>query len=183
MHRTEIGEMLCLDFFCGKGGWATGFLAAGYRVIGIDIVPQPQYPGEFIQQDARTVDGRRWRGFVDVIVASPPCLEFTRHMLPWTKKRNPPQPSLELVQTTYRLRDEIQPRFFILENVREAQRWLGKATIHRGPYYLWGDVFLLSKMSFPKKESLSSTQAAERSRIPFQLAYQVALLCKSALEV
>lgn len=172
----------CLDLFCGLGGWAEGFMAAGFRVIGIDINPQPQYPSEFIQQDIRTLNGHRWRSFVDVIVASPPCQEFSRHDMPWTKKHNPPPPSLELVMTTYRLQQQIQPRYFILENVRGAQPWLGKATIHRGPYYLWGDVILLSKMVFPHKESLSSNQAARRSRIPFNLAYQVALLCKQQIE-
>jgi len=170
---------VCLDLCCGRGGWATGFSAVGYRVIGVDIVPQPGYPGEFILQDVRTLDGSRWRGFVDVIVASPPCLEFSRHDQPWTRKRNPPEPSLELIHTIYHLRDQIQPKFFILENVRGAQKWLGRATIHRGPYYLWGGVFMLSQMKFPRKMDISRDRPSERARIPFQLAYQVGLLCKN----
>lgn len=172
------GEV-CLDLYCGLGGWAAGFIAAGYRVIGVDIVSQPEYPGEFILQDVRTLNGLKWRGFVDVIVASPPCTEFTKLDIPFNRPLNPSFPDLELVQVAYWLRDEIQPRRFILENVRGAQKWLGKAIIHRGPYYLWGDVFILSPMKFPHKTDIRRDRPTERARIPFQLAYQVALLCKS----
>ena len=28
---------LCIDGFCGLGGWAEGFLAEGWDVIGFDI--------------------------------------------------------------------------------------------------------------------------------------------------
>jgi len=54
-----------------------------------------------------------------------------------------------------------------------------EAIIHRGPYYLWGDVFILSPMKFPHKTDIRRDRPTERARIPFQLAYQVALLCKS----
>lgn len=30
-------QPLCIDLYCGLGGWADGFLAEGYRVIGFDI--------------------------------------------------------------------------------------------------------------------------------------------------
>ena len=65
---------LCIDLFCGLGGWAEGFLAEGYRVVGFDIDPRfaVVYPGEFVLQDVRTLDGRRFRD-ARCIVASPPC--------------------------------------------------------------------------------------------------------------
>ena len=28
---------LCIDLFCGLGGWTEGFLAEGYDVVGFDI--------------------------------------------------------------------------------------------------------------------------------------------------
>lgn len=174
---AACGQPLCLDLFCGKGGWAAGFLAAGYRVVGMDIVPQPNYPGEFICQDVLNIEGARWQGLVDVLVASPPCAEFSRHDQPWTKRRKPSPPDLSLVKATLRLREEIQPRIFILENVRGAQRWLGKAILHRGSFYLWGDICILPRMALSQKQRLSGSQKAERARIPFALAYQVADLC------
>jgi site-specific DNA-cytosine methylase len=28
---------LCIDLFCGLGGWSEGFLAEGYHCVGFDI--------------------------------------------------------------------------------------------------------------------------------------------------
>lgn len=71
---------LLLDLFCCAGGAARGYNAAGFRVVGIDIAPQPNYPYEFIQGDAlqlaRTL--LRERDFA-AIHASPPCQSFTAY--------------------------------------------------------------------------------------------------------
>ena len=65
---------LLIDLFCGAGGAAKGFSRAGFRIIGVDIEPQPNYPCEFIQADALTfpLDG------CDAVAASPPCQAHTR---------------------------------------------------------------------------------------------------------
>lgn len=67
-----------LDLFCGAGGCAKGYADAGFEVIGVDIMPQKNYPYEFHCADALTfpLDG------FDVIHASPPCQEYssTRHL-------------------------------------------------------------------------------------------------------
>ena len=42
---------LAIDLFCGKDGWTNELLKVGFRVIGFDIVKQPSYRGEFVQQD------------------------------------------------------------------------------------------------------------------------------------
>jgi DNA (cytosine-5)-methyltransferase 1 len=64
-----------LDLFCGAGGAAAGYQRAGFDVVGVDIMPQPNYPFEFIQEDALLVAafvaefGTAYRA----IHASPPC--------------------------------------------------------------------------------------------------------------
>ena len=64
--------MKLLDLFCGAGGAGKGYMDAGFEVVGVDIAPQPDYPGEFHQADALTYLAEHWHKF-DAIHASPPC--------------------------------------------------------------------------------------------------------------
>jgi hypothetical protein len=63
---------LLLDLFCCAGGAAKGYMDAGFDVVGVDLEPQPDYPGTFVQGDA--LDYLRY-GHVkpDAVHASPPC--------------------------------------------------------------------------------------------------------------
>ena len=61
-----------LDLFCGAGGAGRGYMEAGFDVTGIDIEPQPDYPGTFIQGDAIAYLAAHGHEY-DAIHASPPC--------------------------------------------------------------------------------------------------------------
>lgn len=74
--------MRLLDLFCGAGGAAVGYERAGFsQIVGIDKEPQPDYPFEFIQDDALDyLEGLlvdREETYFHAIHASPPCQKFT----------------------------------------------------------------------------------------------------------
>jgi hypothetical protein len=165
---------LCIDLYAGMGGWTDGFLAHGYDVAGFDLVRHKEYKGMLAIQDVRTLDGARFKRAA-VIVASPPCEEFSRHSMPWTRRRNPPPPDLSCALAAFRIAREAGVSI-ILENVRAAQQWLGRANGHIGPYYLWGDGVpaLLAQADARTKESFSSARRDLRARIPFGLSEWVA---------
>lgn len=71
-----------LDLFCGAGGAAVGYAAAGFHVVGVDLRPQPEYPFPFIESDAIEYLSETLAAGFDAVHASPPCQAYTsmRHM-------------------------------------------------------------------------------------------------------
>lgn len=61
-----------LDLYCGAGGAGMGYIQAGFDVTGIDINPQPDYPGRFIQGDALAYLAAHGHEY-DAVHGSPPC--------------------------------------------------------------------------------------------------------------
>jgi hypothetical protein len=93
---------------------------------------------------------------------------------------------LSLIEATIKVVMETKPRFWILENVRGATRWLdpilGKPRAIIGPYFLWGFFPPLPGVNLReriKKESLPSSATAERAKIPYELSLAVAVACES----
>ena len=140
--------MVAIDLFCGLGGWADGFLAEGYDVIGYDIERHDYgaggYPGHLILQDVLTLDGAQFAGAA-VIVASPPCQAYSYRAMPWKRAKALPPPDNSLFDACFRIQREAIAAAghhipLIVENVRGAEKWVGRAKWHFGSYYLWGDV-------------------------------------------
>lgn len=62
-----------LDLCCGAGGAAMGYHRAGFDVVGVDAVAQPDYPFPFLLGDVLTYPLTG----IDAVHASPPCKRFT----------------------------------------------------------------------------------------------------------
>lgn len=77
MSNRSARQLIILDLFCCGGGAAMGYKRAGFQVIGVDIDPQPNYPFDFWQMDALSLNYEQMLMF-DVIHASPPCQQYSR---------------------------------------------------------------------------------------------------------
>jgi hypothetical protein len=156
---------LCIDLFCGLGGWAEGALAAGYDAAGFDngatapYANGARYPGQLVIQDVLTIHGSQFRDAA-LIVASPPCQNYSYLAMPWSRSENPENskaakalrrkwetegPDNRLFDSCFRIQREAceaAGRYIplVVENVRGAQPWVGRAKANFGSFYLWGDV-------------------------------------------
>lgn len=158
---------LAIDLFAGLGGWAEGLLPEGYRVVGFDIerhiYGEAHYPAQLVLQDVRTIHGAQFAA-ADLIVASPPCQEYSYMAMPWSiakqRAREYRDGTRDVRQLTalfdacFRIQREAceaSGRYIplVVENVRGAQVWVGRATWHYGSFYLWGDVPALMPMTRP----------------------------------
>ncbi len=121
-------------------------------MIGFDIERHDYgrggYPGQLVLQDVLTLDGRQFRNAA-VIVASPPCQEYSYMAMPWTRAKEKARliraSQIEWARLTalfdacFRIAREAGVPI-VVENVKGAQPWVGRAKWHYGSYYLWGDV-------------------------------------------
>lgn len=122
-----------LDLFCCAGGAAMGYHQAGFDVFGVDIRPQPDYPFDFIQADALSLEMEVLRSF-DAIHASPPCQAHTQMSVRYRGKGGPTDDHLDLIPDTRRLL-MASGRPYIIENVNGARHHLD------GPIRLTGEMF------------------------------------------
>jgi hypothetical protein len=161
---------LAVDLCSGLGGWAEGLEAAGWDVIRVDIADMfaetgtPKPPGcLLVLQDIRTFHGSQAR-HAGLIVASPPCQEFSWMAMPWSRAKQVARAlrgedefpetyrgSRTLAELTalfdacFRIQREASEAAgqhipMVLENVRGAIPWVGRSRANFGSYHLWGDV-------------------------------------------
>lgn len=162
---------LAIDLFCGLGGWTEGLLAEGYDVVGFDIerhvYGEHRYPAQLVVQDVLTLHGSQFKG-ASLIVASPPCQEYSYMAMPWklakakaadyrSGKRDVKHLTA-LFDACFRLQREACDAAgrhvpLVVENVKGAQPWVGRARWNFGSFYLWGDVPALMPPTFKAQKN------------------------------
>lgn len=159
---------LAIDLCCGLGGWTDGLLAEGWRVRGYDIEAHEygdeKYPAELILRNVLEMHGSEIAD-ADLIVASPPCTEYSYMAMPWSRAKQIaralrggedefPEPyrgsrTIEqlnaIFDACFRLQREASAAAgrhipMVVENVKGAQPWVGRAAWNYGSFYLWGDL-------------------------------------------
>ncbi len=122
-----------------------------------------EYPGQLVLQDVLTIHGSQFKDAA-CIVASPPCQEFSYLAMPWSRGKAIAKAlrghgefpkgyagsrtiaeMTALFDACFRIQREASEaagRYIpmVVENVKGAQPWVGRAQANYGSFYLWGDV-------------------------------------------
>ena len=121
---------------------------------GEETVEWMEYPGTLILRDVRSIHGSEFKDAA-IIVASPPCQAYSYRAMPWKRAKALPPPDNTLFNECFRIQREASEaagRYIplVIENVRGAQKWVGRAQWNYGSFYLWGDVPALMPMTLKK---------------------------------
>ena len=113
--------MRILDLFCKAGGAAMGYKQAGFdEIVGVDIIPQPNYPFDFVCMDAIEFLTTQDLSSFDAIHASPPCQAHSKcRALSEARNAGKYGDHEDFIARTRELLDEIG-KPYIIENVEGA---------------------------------------------------------------
>lgn len=182
VQRPKQGQMRVLDLFSGLGGFSQAFKDRGHEVITVDIESKfnPTICKDIMEFSISDLNGFE----PDVILASPPCTEFSKSMMPdsWNKNRGV-NPDTRLLEQTLRHIRDLTPRYWVVENVRGAipffEPLVGKPIKHVGSRYLWGRFPVIDVKPVYGKCCIPCTvenRAALRALIPYSLSM---VLCRA----
>jgi len=193
---------LAIDLCCGLGGWTSGLMDAGYDVIGFDIEDhvygEHRYPAQLVLQDVLTLEGAQFKDAA-LIVASPPCQFFSYTAMPWSKAkalaakvRADPvllAEKLALFNACFRIQREAGETAgrhipLIVENVRGAEPWVGRARWSFGSFYLWGDVpALMPPVGKRKSTGMNWSDQTKRGQDFTRIAGRQAIEAETGVKV
>tara|TARA_Y100000310_G_C20688747_1_gene820803 strand:- start:1566 stop:2147 length:582 start_codon:yes stop_codon:yes gene_type:complete len=180
-----------IDLFSGLGGASEAAVEAGWQVHrceknamfhakhGKHPVPHTIIGDVMALRPAWL----RSLGPIHLLWASPPCDDFARLSMPWTRKKLPDdfKPDLSLILKAVEIRDFYAPRYWCFENVIGSIPYLrpilGDPTQIIGPFVLWHNLphimvepdFSHSKQNFAE----DPLRPWLRAKIPIELSRAV----------
>lgn len=161
-------EMLMVDLFSGLNGASQYAREIGWDVLSVDNNP------EFNPDLCIDIKDLHWMDLpktIDLLWSSPPCDDFSRESMPWCQTGK--TPDIDLFIASIKLARIIKPKYWIIENVRGAQRYFGRASCHLGPFYFWGwfpKIKSINKFYFKEKLFPSLDRKVKRAKIPYEVS-------------
>tara|TARA_Y100000361_G_scaffold82548_2_gene73020 strand:+ start:1303 stop:1950 length:648 start_codon:yes stop_codon:yes gene_type:complete len=182
-----------LDLFSGLGGASEAMVRSGNWEV-LRIENNPLLSGvehtemidviEFRDELAKMIEEGYTPEPVDLLWASPPCVEFSlAYSSPQSianRNNEPYEPCMDLLLATLDIIDMIQPRYWVIENVRGAKKWfkphLGEQRqVINHAIFLWGNYPMIVVDSIESKyandtSSKDPLRANKRAIIPFAIS-------------
>lgn len=179
-----------LDLFSGLGGASEAFIQDdNWTVIRLENNPDLQSIPSTTMMNVEELEVDE--GSVDVIWASPPCTEFAKTSMPWTRSQLPDgfSPDMGLLLHTMRIIHSAKPQWWIIENVRGAvpyfRPFLGEPRQIIGPTFLWGNFPWISVppgWKHTKKEGDVTSTNPMRSNIRAYIPWEISAGLKREIE-
>lgn len=183
--------MIIWDLCSGLGGWTQAFDRHVYRFDNADIVQH--IPGTF-QEDVL-----EWKNWIDkypkpdIIVASPPCLEFSNaYSAPRPTARREGiefTPDMSILKACKQIIDYHKPKWWIIENVAGASKDFSNELNMQprqiiGAFFLWGYFpYLPIDNDFTHSKADNDThsgdplRANKRAKIPLEVSQALYDVC------
>jgi len=190
-------KLKVLDLFSGLGGFSEAFIEYEDEVLRIENNPLlSEVPNTEImcvldlldELKSQLAKGKLKPKFlnIDIIVASPPCDEFSlafsapQAIASRSGGFDEYNPSMELIEATYEIIEILKPRYYIIENVRGSIRHFKKLDIEpnqimKQTYVLYGKFPLIENKHYTTKKakdtgSQDPLRANKRAIIPFEMS-------------
>lgn len=160
---------LLADLCAGTGGWQAPFTDdSDWEVVGLDTRP---VPGADLVADVRSLplDCRP-----DLLCMSPPCPQFST-------APNTPFAERDIDRSVWggcwKAVCELEPHWWVIENVAGAQAWWGESDKCCHPYHLWGRFPPFDVGEMPSKQQGADfvENPEQAARIPYHLARSLKL--------
>ena len=185
-----------LDLFSGLGGASEAFIdCPGWEVMRVDNNPLLSGVPNTIIADINDLTPNQCQLSVDLVWASPPCLEFSggynspKSIASRTVGLEHYKPNMNLLVQAIELIEKIKPKYWIIENVagsiRYFREYLGEPRQIIGPYVLWGNfppILLDSSLIIPKKFKDTNSRDPLRSNRRAKVDLLLSRRLKEAIE-
>ncbi len=185
--------MRMVDLFSGLGGASQAFVKAGWKVERYDNNPlfynrNSEYYVPYTKKWCAMTDELP-TGRIDFLFLAPPCYEFsTAYNAPRSIAQREGieyEPDMQLIERSVQIIDELKPRYWGLENVLGASKYLaryfGKHRIKMDSCLIWGNFPIVGFKEMEKgrkeitnnKHRHSPIRSNHNAKIPYWLSDQL----------